>query len=403
MMQATDYARLTRGQARAVLVLIALAFAAAVAVTLSPLGSTNDVPHPGETSDVLLYRAEVDRIRHGEGYYQAAAAELTARGYPTLSVFNWRMPLPMWLLGKLPTPELGKAFLGAMALLLMAVAFEAMSRETNGPHPRPLSQMARGDSESPHPRPLSQMERGDSESPRPFSRERASGVSLVPIVCLLLLTGPLLPTVLGNLFVMPVLWAGVLVALSVCCYGVGRPWLGVAFGLTALLVRELALPYCLLCAAMAWRQGHRREVSAWMLGLLAWLAIFALHWWQVSGLIAANAHAHREGWIQWGGAGFVISTAQMNAYLLLLPQWLTALYLVAAIVGIAGWSTPLGTRVGLTTCLFLIAFAVVGQRFNQYWGCLIGPLLCFGVVRFPVSFRDLWHRAVLQQPCRLCE
>ena len=49
---------------------------------------------------MALYRAEVDRIRNGEGYYQAAAAELTARGYPTRSVFNWRTPLPMWLLGK---------------------------------------------------------------------------------------------------------------------------------------------------------------------------------------------------------------------------------------------------------------------------------------------------------------
>ena len=44
----------------------------------------------------------------------------------------------------------------------------------------------------------------------------------------------------------------------------------------------------------------------------------------------------------------MISTAQMNAYLLLLPQWVTAIYLVAAMVGLAGWNTPLGTRIGLT-------------------------------------------------------
>jgi hypothetical protein len=370
MMHATDYARLSRGQARVVLTVIVAALVAAVAVTLSPLSSTNDISHGGLPSDVLLYRAEVDRIHQGEGYYEAAAAELTARGYPTLSVFNWRMPLPMWLLGKLPAVELGKALLGALALLMMAVAFEALSREAYGPHPRP--------------------------------GERVRRVSWAPIACLLLLTGPLLPAVLGNLFVMPVLWAGVLVALSICCYGVDRPRWGIAFGLAALVIRELALPYCLLCAAIAWRQGRRRELSAWMLGLLAWLVLFGLHWWQVSRLIAPGAHAHREGWVQCGGAGFVISTAQMNAYLLLLPQWLTAVYLVAALVGIAGWSTPLGTRVGLTTCLFLIAFATVGQQFNQYWGCLIGPLLCFGVVKLPASIRDLWNRAILEQPCRLC-
>ena len=38
-------------------------------------------------------------------------------------------------------------------------------------------------------------------------------------------------------------------------------------------------------------------------------------------------------------------------------------------------------------------FAVIGQSFNQYWGSLIAPLLCFGVARFPASLRDLWQVA----------
>ena len=105
----TSYTRLTRRQARWALALIAAAIVAGVAVTLSPLASSNLGPHPNEKGDVALYQAEVDRIHQGEGYYQAAAAELTARGYPTRSVFNWRTPLPMWLLGKLPNVVLGKA------------------------------------------------------------------------------------------------------------------------------------------------------------------------------------------------------------------------------------------------------------------------------------------------------
>ncbi len=162
-----------------------------------------------------------------------------------------------------------------------------------------------------------------------------------------MLTGPLLPTVLDDLFVVPVLWAGVLIALSVCAYGLNRPYLGVALGLAAVFFRELALPYCLLAAGIAWWHGRRGELAAWLLGLAAWSAFFAWHWWRVSGLIAPDAIAHQHGWIQFGGAGFVISTAQISAYLLLLPQWVTALYLVAALVGLAGWSTPLGTRIGL--------------------------------------------------------
>ena len=80
---------------------------------------------------MALYRAEVDRIHRGEGYYQAAAAELTPRGYPTRSVFNWRTPLPMWLLGKLPAAAIGKVLLGGLALLLVLMAMEALAREEN--------------------------------------------------------------------------------------------------------------------------------------------------------------------------------------------------------------------------------------------------------------------------------
>jgi hypothetical protein len=75
------------------------------------------------------------------------------------------------------------------------------------------------------------------------------------------------------------------------------------------------------------------------------------------------------------------------------PQWVTAIYLVAAMVGLAGWNTPLGSRIGLSVCLYVMAFAVVGQSFNQYWGSLIAPLLCFGVVRFPASLGDLCRAA----------
>ncbi len=100
-----------------------------MAATLAPTAGGNLSTQADGPGDVALYRAEVDRIHHGEGYYQAAATELTVRGYPTRSVFNWRTPLPMWLLGKLPTVALGRALLGAISLTLMLMAFEALARE----------------------------------------------------------------------------------------------------------------------------------------------------------------------------------------------------------------------------------------------------------------------------------
>jgi len=126
---ATGYARLAPFQARVVLGLLAVATVLSVAITLSPLGTTrvgNDSPGEG---DVALYWAEVERIRAGEGYYEAAAVELVERGYPTRSVFNWRTPLPMWMIGKLPSAVLGKGLLGLLALAVIVLGFEALARE----------------------------------------------------------------------------------------------------------------------------------------------------------------------------------------------------------------------------------------------------------------------------------
>jgi hypothetical protein len=365
---------------------MALTMVLGVAVTFVPTPGGSLAPEAAGPGDVALYRAEVDRIHNGESYYQAAAEELTARGYPTRSPFNWRTPLPMWLLGKLPAAAWGRALLGMMSLAMMLMAFEALSRERNR---GPCGTAALGCANC-SAQPRAAVLHSELALDRTWRRTNAS---FQPLACALLLTGPLLLTILGDLFVMPALWAGVLVGLSVCAYGLGRPGLGVAFGLAAVFFRELALPYCLLCAVLAWRQAGRTERVAWMLGLLAWLAFFALHCWYVNGLVAADARAHRLGWIHCGGAEFVIATARMNAYLLVLPPWVTALYLLAAMAGLGGWSTPLGTRIGLGACLYLAAFAVVGQSFNQYWGLLVAPLLCFGVARFPASLADLYTAA----------
>jgi hypothetical protein len=385
----TGYSRLSARHARAVLAILALGTVYCLEVASSPLWQGNVERFRPGAGDPALYRAEVDRIHNGQSYYQAAAAELTSRGYPTLSVFNWRTPLPMWFIGRLPRAEWAKYLLGALSLGLIIIAFEALARDQN----------IKGDS----------LVFADPESMAP---KKIGHFPYIGLGCVLLLSGPLLFNVLGDLFVMPILWAGVLIAISLCAYGTGRPILGLGLGLAALFIRELALPYCLLCASLAaikcFPAGERGanepprcihrglntlELIGWGLGLCAWLIFFGWHCWNVSGLIGPDAIAHKLGWIRFGGAGFVLATAQMNAYLILLPPWVTALYFAAAIFGLAGWHTALGVRMGLTTCLYLMFFAVVGQDFNQYWGSLITPLLCFGIVRFPASMRDLCQAA----------
>ncbi len=346
------FERLAAWQARAVLIVTATLTLGFVAVTLSPLASGfADGPDRGPT-DVALYRAEVDRVHAGASYYDAAAAELTARGYPTRSLFNWRTPLPVWLLGVLPDLMIGRALLGLLAAAVMLLSCHLLARD---------------------------------------------GTLGRAIFCGLLMIGALMPCVLGDLFVMHELWAGALIALSVLAYGAGRPGWGIAAGFAALLMRELAAPYCGLCLLLAISDRRRREVTVW----LALAAIYAIwygaHAIEVLPRIAPDAIAHASGWICLGGAAFVISIVQMNAYLLLLPQWVSGVYLSLALLGFAGWQAPWGRRAGLTAALYLGGMAIVGQPFNQYWGSLVAPLLCLGVAQAPAALVVLWRAARLTE------
>ncbi|REK17637.1 MAG: hypothetical protein DWQ37_05940 [Planctomycetota bacterium] len=317
-------------------------------MSLSPLAQGfADKPHRGP-GDVALYRAEVDRIAAGESYYVVASEELRQRGYPTRSAFNWRTPLPMWLIGNLPHPVWGKVLLGGLAVVALLMSF-------------------------------------------PFLvREGGLGVSLVGM---LLLIGALLPCWLGELYVMPMLWAGALLTISVAALGSGRTKLGVASGIAALFMRDLAGPYCVFQGAYALWQRRWREAALWTAGLAAYAVYFAWHVWNVMALQTPDATAHEDGWVRFGGLAFLVSLAQMNGFLLTLPQWVSAIYLPLAMLGLASWSSDTGRRTALVTLLFLVLFAVVGQPINQYWGSLIAPLLCLGAARSPWALRDLWLAA----------
>ncbi len=345
---ATSFARLSPGAARTVLAGLFLVTGLFVIISLSPLASGfADKPRQGP-GDVDLYLAVAQRVAAGEGYYAALGSELRTRGYPTRSVFNWRTPLPIWLVGILPGESTGRVLIGGLAALALALAVHAAAREGN-------------------------LRRG--------------------LLCGLLLIGALLPCWLPRIYMMPVVWAGVLIAISVCAYAIKRPWLGVGFGLAAVFVRELGGPYCVVCLLLSIYERRWREAAAWFIGLMAYFAFYAWHASIVLALVNAGDRAHTESWLQLGGAAFVISLTQMNTFLLLLPQWVSAVYLPLALLGFAGWNTPAGRRAGLTAAGFVALFGFVGQPFNQYWGALLAPLFCLGAAQAPAALADLWSRA----------
>jgi hypothetical protein len=99
-------------------------------------------------------------------------------------------------------------------------------------------------------------------------------------------------------------------------------------------------------------------------------------------------------WIKFGAAPFLISAAQMNGYLLLLPQWIAAVFLACAFLGAATWNTDAGRLVACTIAIYAVAFSIAGNDFNQYWGSMIAPLLAIAAARAPAALRELVEKSL---------
>jgi hypothetical protein len=308
-----------------------------------PRATAADVPPEGG-KDLEAYRRIVARVHGGENYYRAAGEELRAGGYATSSVFNWRPPIYAWVLAAFPKPEWGQALLVVLAVLALGLAYAADC---------PDSSVGRA------------------------------------LLLLLAMVGAFLWCVDGDAFFSQELWAGVLIALSVGLFAIHWRAAGIAAGLAALFFRELAMLYVLMVIIMACRERRWREVLAWGLGVACYGLFLAWHAWQVQQHLTEHELAETSGWIQFGGPAFVIRTSQMNVWLFNLPAWVAALYLAAALLGLASWRSPQGLLVGGTVVLYLVAFAIVGKPFNMYWGLLYVALLPFGLLRAPLGFRML--------------
>jgi hypothetical protein len=329
-------ARLTRPKALLLLALAVVGTGWCLAVALSR-GTTATSP-PGDDNDLALYRSIVERVHSGENYYDAYQNESRSRGYPTRSIFNWRTPLCVWLIGALPHPWWAQALLGLCALATVLLAYAEVRRE--------------------------------------------SGV-WAALATAALLVGALTPCLIADVFLYPELWAGTLIALSAAACASGRCRLGAAAGLLALFLRELALPYCGLALLLAVWRKRGREAAVWGAGLALYGLYFLLHAIEVTSRITDADQAQRSGWVQFGGVAFILETARMNALLMTAPPWVAAVCLPLALLALAGWRGRLGSRVGPVVAVYIAAFAVVGQPFNSYWGLMYAPLLTFGFVRAP--------------------
>jgi hypothetical protein len=277
--------------------------------------------------DVALFRAVMARVRAGEPYHRALAAELRPRKYPTASVFNWRTPALYRLTGFLYPDAVRALLVGLGGLVLVATGIAMKARSAP-------------------------------------ALAGALFLQLGAVVTVMVPSAPLMTEA----------WAGMLLALSICAYQL-RAWRTAAFiGMLALFVRELAAPYVVVCALLAVRRRRWAEVTIWVAGALMY---FMYYWWHVHevwGLQQPGDLAHAQSWLYGGGPAFLLRTLRTNAWLLVSPGWLpSASFLLATLIAacLSGQTAP---HLRLTVLTYLSLFLVVGQPFNDYWGLLTAPI-----------------------------
>lgn len=151
-------------------------------------------------------------------------------------------------------------------------------------------------------------------------------------------------------------------------------------------MRELALPYCVVAVLLALRNGRRAEVRVWVVALAAFAVLFAWHAAVVARYNTGTMPAAAQ-WLDPKGLRFILRSGVLNVWVRGLPTWAAAVFLTAAVAGLAGWRGETGVRLGLTAAVYVAPLVVV--RGWDYWGFLYTPLLVLGLVRDPAAVRDL--------------
>jgi hypothetical protein len=301
--------------------LIAAAAVAACLAAAAPARRSTPGAFHGP-ADVPLYQRVVERLRGGEPYYDVLGSELPSRGYATRSVFNWRTPLHLELIAHLGGAGWARGLLWTLALAAVALSLLGLLY--------------------------------------------GHGEALAPLQCALL-ANPLSAAVLPAGYLFSETWAGVLIAISIAAYVLGWRRTGLATAYAALFLRELALPYVVICLLFSLWERRRSECWLWLAGAGAWGLYFALHAAAVAAHMPSAGAIAGPSWLHFGGLQLLLGTGRFGL-LLAFPLSVTAVYLPLAVVGALAPTSPGSTRLAATLAAYVLAFCIVGLPSNFYWG-----------------------------------
>lgn len=298
----------------------------------------------GLSADLALYRDLVADVQQGLGYHEAARIRIPRYGFPLRSPLNWRLPTTTWLLASLPSLTWGRVLLAGLSLGVLLLAWHG--------------EMYHG--------------------------------RVVEAGWLVGLWAGVLGWALDEYaFLAQEPWAATFLAGALACHQLGErnerwQWFSAACGTAALLIRELALPFCLVMALDHGCRQRWRAATLWTIGILLFAGYYAWHLrcvqtqWALGGVIG---EAGLDQWWRLGGLGFVLRTLRMNVWLFAAPAWLLWLYLVLAGWGLARARDTTSNAAGWSVALYVLAFALAGRPENMYWGLVPAPLLAWGASR----------------------
>lgn len=342
--------------ALAVLVLLAaaLSFPTSTIPARAPASATHAgggrdqgrLTHPGKAkgnADLQLYERIARRVAAGESYDKAAVEEQRAANFPVRPALAVRLPTLAYI--EAYAGPTGMAILaGLLALATLAAWWLRLGEEPGGMDHR-----------------------------------------LIALLLLVIGAGIALK---GQYLVLHEMWSGMLLALAFALHRPGRwrgAWLAAAL---ALAIRELALPFVLLLAALAWWRGERREFIAWCV-LIALFAIgLAIHVMHVDAL-TSSADRLSPSWFALRGLGGWTSNIVLSSTLYLLPGWIAGPLAVLPLLGWAEWNTDAG-RFGFLLFLgYGVFFMIAGRDNNFYWALMVTPAWFIGLAFVPQAVRSL--------------
>ena len=345
-------ARLALAAFAAILVAAALVPIKAGPSNARPRGFVENMVETGalagkRDADLKLYKRAIARIRDGENYYDFIAQEHRGAHYPLMPGFAVRLPTLAYV-----SALLGDPGLIAAAIALMLGTLVAWWRRL-----------------------------GDE----PGGRERRV------LAMALLLVGVSLG-VNRHFFPLHELWSGMLLALAFALHRPGRWGWSLLVAALALAIREHALPFVLLMAAMAFWRRDWREGAAWSALALTFLALLAVHLEIVAAMVQPGDRPSAP-WLVARGLSGWLSNVVLSSNLRFLPHWLAGPAVILTMLGWAGWRSPAGTFGTLLYGGYGLAFLLAGRGDNYYWGAMVQPAMFVGLAFAPRALASLVNAA----------